>query len=583
MVMRFCYLRGSVISFAVSFLCTTLSQSGFSDEMLGMCLSPDNSPLSSPSRKTGKCLNGQQSPIGGRSPNRPARANDFPNSPLRSPAKKTLHFSSPTRAEKEIIKGPIFVLTPLATQDENTPNPLYALSLRGVGKKPLPRVPDGMQVYVTIIGPSSIHEKKLTITSTTSAWINVHALKAADEKYGEKLSPALYKKLEEASCSQEEDITFFVKAYLEKTFKQVFVPPFLAALEDQKLAPGPMKPSPSKAKTRAHENQEVQKCIQGLLPAPNQHVGEVRWQTTDEMDIMCRILPHQHQILTRRGPLIGKGSFKDVYPATLFTFFDEGRIQTEPERQDALVELYTQKGGNVKTEVQLHSTLQHPNIMPAPWIIFDGQQQESKRTPDMSLLQLRAKYSLMSYLKQLATDNKTAAIVKTGTEIAAALQYLHVEKRLIYRDLKPDNILYGLRTESIEFDRAMLCDFGLTISMNAANTDREGSPFYLPPFEEEKTTNDPSMDLWALGVSLYEMLSPSGKLPPCARPSTVDEQDPRFDPILFADWTETPDHPESQLRAFLIKKLLVPKARRATAKEAILHLEEIFLQLSLKE
>ena len=80
------------------------------------------------------------------------------------------------------------------------------------------------------------------------------------------------------------------------------------------------------------------------------------------------------------------------------------------------------------------------------------------------------------------------------------LEYCH-EKHVIHRDIKPENLLLGANGE------IKISDFGW--SVHAPSLRREtfcGTLDYLPPEMIEVRAYDEKVDLWALGVLLYEFL-----------------------------------------------------------------------------
>jgi len=90
-------------------------------------------------------------------------------------------------------------------------------------------------------------------------------------------------------------------------------------------------------------------------------------------------------------------------------------------------------------------------------------------------------------------------------EIISAITYLH-DRGIVYRDLKPENVLLG------RDGHVVVTDFGLAkegLHDNARTETRAGTPEYLAPevIKGEKYTK--SVDWWAVGILVYEMLTGS--------------------------------------------------------------------------
>ncbi|KAH9888397.1 kinase-like protein [Cubamyces lactineus] len=95
-----------------------------------------------------------------------------------------------------------------------------------------------------------------------------------------------------------------------------------------------------------------------------------------------------------------------------------------------------------------------------------------------------------------------------AAEVALALNYLH-SNDIIYRDLKPENIL-------LNFDgHIKIADFGFAKYCNTTAWTLCGTPDYLAPEIIGNARYNKSVDWYALGVLIFEMLS---GLPPFHEP-----------------------------------------------------------------
>ncbi|KAJ3037932.1 spindle assembly checkpoint kinase [Rhizophlyctis rosea] len=217
------------------------------------------------------------------------------------------------------------------------------------------------------------------------------------------------------------------------------------------------------------------------------------------------------------GRALGKGKFGRVYLARekRSGYIVALKILFKSELTEGRIEK------QLRREIEIQSHLRHPNILRLYGYFYDA-----KRV--YLILEYAAKGELYKQLKKYSrfTERKSAKYIGQMTN---ALVYLH-KKHVIHRDIKPENLLLGVRGE------LKIGDFGWSVhAPHARRTTLCGTLDYLPPEMVEGRDHNDKVDLWALGVLLYEFLvgcppfeDPSSNRATYKRIAQVDLKIPEF-------------------------------------------------------
>ena len=93
-------------------------------------------------------------------------------------------------------------------------------------------------------------------------------------------------------------------------------------------------------------------------------------------------------------------------------------------------------------------------------------------------------------------------VIKIGVDICNALE-LCAERNVIHRDIKPQNIFIN------QFGHYKLGDFGIARKLESVTggLSQKGSPNYMAPEVARGTQYDATVDLYSLGIVLYQLLN----------------------------------------------------------------------------
>mmetsp|Transcript_10358 Transcript_10358/g.18868 ORF Transcript_10358/g.18868 Transcript_10358/m.18868 type:complete len:322 (-) Transcript_10358:265-1230(-) len=243
------------------------------------------------------------------------------------------------------------------------------------------------------------------------------------------------------------------------------------------------------------------------------------------------------------GKPLGRGKFGSVYLARekKTKYICAIKVLQKSQLLKAGVE------HQLRREIEIQSHLRHRNILRMYGYFYD-----SKR------IYLILEYSPGGELYKKLTNTgrfteKVAA--RYVSDLSQSLSYCH-SKHVIHRDIKPENLLIGAHGE------IKIADFGW--SVHAPNSRRNtlcGTLDYLPPEMVEGRQHDEQVDVWSLGILLYEFLVGSppfeaeGHSATYRRISRVDLQFPA---------TGVPEDAQD-----LIRKLLQKDPRQRMALESV--------------
>ena len=156
-------------------------------------------------------------------------------------------------------------------------------------------------------------------------------------------------------------------------------------------------------------------------------------------------------------------------------------------------------------EADASSKLDHPNVVS---VVDYGRSETGLMYIVMELVSGKSLFELIDETGPIP-QRRTLDLAR---QICQGLAHAH-ERGLVHRDLKPENIVLSGRPEL-----ARIVDFGLAIPTDDERSTRltgegltMGTPIYASPEQTHSEPVDHRADLFALGVTMYEMLS--GKPP----------------------------------------------------------------------
>jgi serine/threonine protein kinase len=202
----------------------------------------------------------------------------------------------------------------------------------------------------------------------------------------------------------------------------------------------------------------------------------------------------------------------------------------------------------LRREIEVQSQLRHPNILRLFGFFADS-------TRIYLIVEYAPRGTLFHLLHRMGRfDGRTAA--RFIVQMAEAIDYCH-SKHIIHRDIKPENILVGL------YGELKLADFGWAVHTVSKRTTFCGTLDYLAPEMIDGKEHDAGVDIWGLGVLLYELLVGLA-------PFQTDSEKATYQRIKMAD-LRFPSFVPSAARDLVAKFLQKDPAKRIALRDVRRH------------
>ena len=247
------------------------------------------------------------------------------------------------------------------------------------------------------------------------------------------------------------------------------------------------------------------------------------------------------------GKPLGRGKFGNVYMArekaskvvvALKVIFKK---QVEKHRVQA----------QLKDEIEIQTRLKHPGVLR-----MFGYFHDEKRV--YLVLELAPGGELFKRLQQ-QTHFDEATTAKWIRQLASALQLVH-SHNIMHRDIKPENLLLDVD------DNLKIADFGWSTISKSKRQTFCGTLDYLAPEMLQDGIYDHRIDIWALGVLMYECLVGT---PPFEVPDSVEATHEciKERQVTFPDEPSLSDDAKALITGLLQKE----PANRPTLEEVLAH------------
>ena len=187
--------------------------------------------------------------------------------------------------------------------------------------------------------------------------------------------------------------------------------------------------------------------------------------------------------------IVGSGSYGQVYLALHFLNKKYYAIK-HMDKKKLFSQLYSLE--SIQKEIDIQSRIDHPNIVKLLYV------KETHLSYDL-VMEYASNGSLFHYIRKYKglNENKTFSLF---IQVVNAINFMH-SNDLIHRDIKPENILI------FENNIIKLCDFGWCVKLEGHQRGTFcGTTEYMSPELVNHQVYGKEIDVWSLGILLYEMI-----------------------------------------------------------------------------